>query len=278
MADVRHVAEGQTLFQIRELSESGPVSLDRLFVRPARRIGERGQEDRNRDPAGNAGRPRPDVRGKGHSRHHLELHHGRRTARADRRRRERRLHDRQAHRPGRLRGRADRRDAEAHGEDYDENRVAGAPDRPERRVRRRAPERLPVPDLGRNRRLPLLVVLLRHPAVVSVHGRIPAGQIPETAGTLPRNRGDQPDALRVDGRTVRREHRQRLLHGTQRTAAAHEHGIHGQPAEPPQDGLAPLRALPAVRLLFDQLPRPGVLYDRKRQRNDRRLERPGKNY
>lgn len=85
-----------------------------------------------------------------------------------------------------------------------------------------------------------------------------------------------PDALRVDGRTVRREHRQRLLHGTQRTAAAHEHGIHGQPAEPPQDGLAPLRALPAVRLLFDQLPRPGVLYDRKRQRNDRRLERPGK--
>ncbi len=55
VADVRHVAEGQTLFQIRELSESGPVSLDRLFVRPARRIGERGQEDRNRDPAGNAG-------------------------------------------------------------------------------------------------------------------------------------------------------------------------------------------------------------------------------
>ena len=80
----------------------------------------------------------------------------RRTARADRRHRERRLHDRQAHRPGRLRGGADRRDAEAHGEDYDENRVAGAPDRPERRVRRRAPERLPVPDLGRNRRLPLL--------------------------------------------------------------------------------------------------------------------------
>jgi len=37
--------------------------------------------------------------------------------------RERRLHDRQAHRPGRLRGGADRRDAEAHGEDYDENRV-----------------------------------------------------------------------------------------------------------------------------------------------------------